>query len=67
MSTNSKIENDLELRIALAVKEACIQAANKAFEDASISGLCDEGALEAAIGAMQTMDINAVLVELHNR
>ena len=67
MSTNSKIENDLELRIALAVKEACIQAANKAFEDASISGLCDEGALEAAVGAIQTLDIDAVLAEFHSR
>jgi hypothetical protein len=67
MSINSKIGNELELKIARAVQEACIQAANKAFEDASISGLCDEGALEAAIGAIQTMDIDAVLAEFHSR
>ena len=65
MNTNSKIENDLELRIALAVKEACIQAAKQAFEDASIGGLCDEGALEAAIGAIQTLDIDALLTDFH--
>ena len=67
MSTNSKIENDLELRIALAVKEACIQAANKAFEDASISGLCDEGALEVAIGAIKSLDIDAFLEDFKKR
>lgn len=65
MNTNSKIGSELEMKIARAVQQACIQAANKAFEDAAISGLCDEGALEAAIGAIQTMDIGAILTEIH--
>lgn len=61
MSTRSKIENELELRIAQAIQKACIQAANKAFEDASISGLCCEGALEAAIGAIEMLDVRALV------
>jgi len=67
MGINSKIGNELELKMARAVQKACIEAANKAFEDASISGLCDEGALEAAIGAIQTLDIEALLVDIHNQ
>lgn len=67
MSTSSKIGNELELKLARAVQEACIQAANKAYEDAATSGLCDEGALEAAIGAIQTLDIDAMLADFHSR
>ena len=66
MSTNSKTGNELELKIARAVQEACIHAANKAFEDASISGLCGEGALEVALGAIKTLDIEALLADFHN-
>jgi hypothetical protein len=67
MSTNSKIGNELELKIARAVQKACIEAASKTFEDASISGLCDEGALEAAIGAIEMLDIDALLGEIRNQ
>ena len=66
MGINSKTGNELELKIARAVQEACIQAAKNAYEEAAISGLCDEGALEAAIGAIQTLDIDALLADIHN-
>ena len=66
MNIKSKIEKQQELELARTVQKACIQAANKAFEEASISGLCDEGALEAAIGAIQSLDIDAVLASFHN-
>jgi len=66
MGANSKKENDFELKIARAIQKACIQAANKAFEDASISGLCDEGAWEAAIGAIEMLDIRALIEQLPN-
>lgn len=67
MNINSKIEKEQELELARTIQEACIRAANKAFEDASISGLCDEGAFEAAMGAIQILDIDAVLTEFHSR
>ena len=47
-------------RLAEAVRDACVQAALEAFEDASISGLCCAGAWETAVGAMQTLDLEAV-------
>jgi hypothetical protein len=43
--------------LAEAVRQACIQAALDAYEDAGISGLCAEGRWEAAIGAMQSLDL----------
>lgn len=45
-----------ELEIAQKVKEACIRAAREGFSDASMSGLCSEGAMEAAICAIEKLD-----------
>lgn len=42
--------------IARQVRDECIQAALSAYEDASISGLCAEGAFEAAVSAMRMLD-----------
>lgn len=43
------------------IREACIKAAREGFMDASISGLCTEGAMEAAISAMQSLEIEKIL------
>lgn len=42
-----------------AIREVCIDAALSAYESAAISGLCREGAWEAAVGAMRTVDLAA--------
>ena len=47
--------------IAEATRQACIQAALTAFEDASMNGLCCEGAWESAVGAMQGLDLREIL------
>jgi hypothetical protein len=46
--------------LAEAVREACIEAALAAYEDAGIAGLCAEGRWEAAISAIQSLDVNAI-------
>ncbi|MEK7796867.1 MAG: acetyltransferase [Pseudomonadota bacterium] len=48
-------------RLAEAVRAACLEAASKAYEQASISGLCGEGAWEAARGALQSLDLEYLL------
>ena len=53
-----------ELTIAAGVREACIEAALAGYEDASISGLCGEGALEVAISAIRRLDLNETLESL---
>lgn len=47
--------------LAEKVREACISAAREGFRDASMSGLCEDGAIEAAIGAMQMLDLDKIL------
>lgn len=49
--------------VAEAVRQACIEAALAAYEDAGIAGLCAEGRWEAAISAMQSLDVERIAVE----
>jgi len=53
-------------RLAEAVHAACLEAASKAYEQASISGLCGEGAWEAARGALQSLDLARLIREIEN-
>ena len=48
---------DHSLEVAEAVRAACIETALRAYEDARISGLCHEGAWEAAISAMRVLEL----------
>lgn len=52
--------------LAGRVRDECVQTALAAYENASISGLCGEGAFEAAISAMRMMDINAIVEHMAN-
>ena len=47
--------------IAETVRDQCIEAALRAYEDAGISGLCAEGRWELAIQAMRCLDLDAAL------
>lgn len=69
--TGSNMDNSLdeikaEKQLAERVRKACIEAAREGFMDASMSGLCTEGALEAATSAIQKLDIEKI-VEQHHR
>jgi hypothetical protein len=43
-----------------ALRRALIDAAEAAYEDAGIQGLCAEGRWEAAVSAMRAVDVEAV-------
>ena len=45
------------LELARSVREECINVAKEGYKDASMSGLCAEGAFEAAVGSMQSLDL----------
>lgn len=45
-------------------KESCTKAAQNGFQDALISGLCADGAAEAAISAIQNLDLEKLLDEI---
>ena len=48
-------------RLAEAVRAACLKAAKEGYEQASASGLCHEGAVEASLGAVSMLDLKALL------
>lgn len=48
-------------RVAEAVREACFRVAQAEYEQAAMSGLCQEGALEAALGAIRSLDLEKIL------
>lgn len=55
------MSDDREFRTAERVRSACVAAARLGYEDAAMSGLCGEGALEAAIGAIEKLDLRELL------
>jgi len=48
-------------RVAEAVRSACVDAARGGYEDAAVSGLCHEGAVEASLDAIRMLDIDRLL------
>jgi hypothetical protein len=59
--------HDDQRRLAEAVRAACRKAAQEAYENAAMSGLCEEGAIEVALGAITTIDLDAVIAALPTR
>ena len=54
----------MELKdLAKRSRDACLQAALQAYEDAGIQGLCEEGRWEAAVGALKTVELAPLLRE----
>lgn len=53
--------DERELQRAHAVREALLRRLLEAWEDAGIRGLCAEGRFEAAVGALRTADLRAIL------
>lgn len=49
------------LQIAERVRAACARAAAAAHEDAGVQGLCAEGRWEAAVSAIERLDLQALL------
>lgn len=54
-------EQELQRRIAEAVRDACAKVAQEAYENAGISGLCEEGRWECALAAIRALDFEAVI------
>lgn len=55
------MSQDRQYELAKQVKERCIDTALSAYESASISGLCGEGAFEAAISAIRMLDLREII------
>ncbi len=58
----SATDDQAELRrVAERVRAACVQAALAGYEQAGMDGLCHEGAWEAAIDAIRSLNLDRVL------
>ena len=55
------------LRIAQAVREACLVTTLQAYEDAGLSGLCHEGRWECAVDAIRTLDLQALVHKIRHQ
>jgi hypothetical protein len=49
--------------VAERIRSAMVEAAVRAYENAGVQGLCAEGRWEAAVSAMQSLDL-ATLIEM---
>ncbi|MDZ7735095.1 MAG: acetyltransferase [Gammaproteobacteria bacterium] len=52
---------DRELRLAQFIRDACLESAAVAYNDAKMSGLCEEGGIEAALDSIRSIDIEALI------
>lgn len=57
-------QRESQRRLAEAVRDACGKAAQEAWENAGISGLCEEGRWECALSAIRALDLEAVIARL---
>lgn len=47
--------------LTAAIRQAFVEAASQAWDDAGISGLCAEGRWEAALQALRSVDVAPLL------
>jgi hypothetical protein len=62
--TDGMTRQESRRRLAEAVRQACLKAAREGYENAGISGLCEEGRWECAVDAIRALDIEAVIAAL---
>lgn len=48
-------------KLAEEVRKACLEAAREGFREASMSGLCADGAMEAATGSIESLDLEQLI------
>lgn len=52
------------IELAEKIRQVCVDAARDGFREASVSGLCSEGASEAAVSAIQNLRLEEVIGKL---
>lgn len=56
-------KQQMQRDLAEKVRQACIQAAKAGFEQARIDGLCEDGAVETAVSAIQNLNLEKLVTE----
>lgn len=60
MEKDSSEYSDL-MKLAEEIRAACIKTAQNEFRAAAMSGLCMDGAIEAAMGSIQSLDLEKIV------
>jgi len=55
------MDGEMAMTLAEVVRRACLEAAAKGYEDAAISGLCHEGATQAALDAIRMIELQPLI------
>ena len=55
---------DGRLQMAEVVRQSCIEAAIRAYEEAGLSGLCHEGRWECAVDAMRRLPLHPLVMDV---
>jgi hypothetical protein len=56
-----------EEQLAELVRLRCIEAAEEAFDDAGVRGLCSEGRWQCAMDAIRRLDLQAIVRDREKR
>ena len=57
------MSQDSHKQQAEKIRNACINIAKEAYEDAGIRGLCHEGRWELALDAMKHLDLQKIIAD----
>jgi hypothetical protein len=64
LATAERTDQETHLQTAEVVRQACIAAALRAYEDAGLSGLCHEGRWEYAVDAIRGLPLHPLVPTL---
>ena len=63
---NEKYSHSSLEDLAKKVKSHCAEVAKEQLLEASIQGLCLEGAIEVAIGSIHSIDVNKLITDIES-
>jgi hypothetical protein len=63
--TDKKVNADIKRAVEL-VREECTKEFIRAFEEAGIKGLCEEGRIEYAVDSVRSLDLRRILVQFQS-
>lgn len=58
---NKKDQYAISINLAETIRQICMNAARDGFEEASLAGLCTEGAIDYAVDAIRKIDLNKII------
>lgn len=56
-------EVDKEYLLGALVRDRCLEAARCGYEEAALSGLCEQGRIEVALDSIRSVDITKLIIQ----